>query len=64
MEQFDFGENPDVTTENSNTLDKLHKRARKAQRANDEPKIHEKDVFVIPKGHALLKKAKSKRRKS
>jgi len=63
MEQFDFGENPDVATENSNTLDKLHRKARKVQRAKDEPKLHEKDVFVIPKGHALLKHLKSKRRK-
>ena len=63
MEQFDFGENPDVTAENSNTLVKLHKKARMAQRAKDEPKLNERDVFVIPKGHALLKKAKSKRRK-
>ena len=65
MEDFEYGENPENTKERPHTMDAVHRRAKRALRAKEDPKLKETDVFEIPKGHSLLKKNKKtkKRRK-
>jgi len=63
MDSFEYGDNPDVNYERPTTLDKLHRKAKRELQKKDNPKINEKDVFDIPKGHPLSKQKPSRRKK-